>query len=52
VIVLGVWKGAQARAVMQRLTGRFLSGTAKRSRPLAVGFTVAAGASATVAGLL
>lgn len=49
VIVLGVWKGAQARAVMQRVTDRFLSGTAKRSLPLAAGFTAAAAASASVA---
>jgi len=49
VIGLGVWKGAQARAVMQRVTDRFLSGTARRSLPLAAGFAAAAVASAGVA---
>ena len=49
VIGLGVWKGPQARVRMQRIIDRFLSGTARRSVPLAVGFTAAAVASATVA---
>lgn len=49
VIVLGRWQGAQARAVMRRITDRFLSGTARRSVPLVAGLTAAAVASATVA---
>lgn len=52
VIVVGAWKAAQARAVMGRITDRFLSGTAKRSLPLAAGFTAAAVASATLAAVV
>lgn len=52
VLVLGVLKGPQARAVMRRVTDRFLSGTARRSLPLAALFTLAAIGSATVVALI
>ena len=52
LIMVGRWRGAQARAVMQRITDRFLSGTARRNLPLAVGFAVAAVGSATIAALV
>lgn len=52
VLVLGVLKGPQARAVMRRVTDRFLSGVAKRSLPLVALFTVAGAASATVVVLI
>lgn len=52
VIVVGAWKADQARAAMRRITDRLLSGTAKRSLPLAAGFGVAAVASATLAAVV
>ncbi|WP_157973766.1 GAP family protein [Desertihabitans aurantiacus] len=49
LLLLGARRGARVRAGMQRITDRFLSGVARRSIPLAVGFTLAATASAAVA---
>lgn len=49
VIVIGAWRGRQARAVMQRITDRFLTGTARRNVPLALGFVAAAGVSVGIA---
>jgi cytochrome c biogenesis protein CcdA len=48
VLVLGVRRGPQARLRMQRITDRFLSGTAQRSIPLVALFTLAAISAATV----
>lgn len=52
VVGLGVWNGSRARAVMKRVTDRFLSGTARRSLTLASGFAIAAAGSGTVAALI
>lgn len=48
VIGLGAWKGDQARATMRRITDRFLTGTARRSVPLATAFAAAAALSVTL----
>lgn len=52
VVVLGAWKGGRARAAMKRVTDRFLTGTARRSLPLAASFATAGAASGAVAALV
>lgn len=52
VVGLGIWKGDRARAVMRRITERFLSGTARRSIPLAAALGVACAAAGCVAVLV
>lgn len=49
LLVVGARRGARVRARMQRVSDRFLSGVARRSVPLAAGFTLAATASVAVA---
>ena len=51
LVGLGAWRGERVRGTLRRVTDRFLTGTARRSVPLAVTFAAGGAAAGTVAAL-